>query len=45
VIDIGGIMSHAAIVCREYSLPAVSFSLPLHKHKGAAKQPGARLTG
>ena len=24
VTDIGGIMSHAAIVCREYGLPAVT---------------------
>jgi pyruvate,water dikinase len=24
VTDIGGVMSHAAIVCREYSLPAVT---------------------
>jgi len=23
VTDIGGVMSHAAIVCREYGLPAV----------------------
>jgi pyruvate,water dikinase len=23
VTDIGGVMSHAAIVCREYALPAV----------------------
>jgi pyruvate,water dikinase len=24
VTDVGGIMSHAAIVCREYGLPAVT---------------------
>ena len=24
VTDIGGVMSHAAIICREYSLPAVT---------------------
>jgi pyruvate, water dikinase len=24
VVDTGGIMSHAAIVCREYGLPAVT---------------------
>jgi pyruvate,water dikinase len=24
VTDIGGIMSHAAIVCREYGLPAIT---------------------
>ncbi len=43
VTDIGGMMSHAAIVCREYGLPAVTGTgNGVHDHPDRPARPGRR---
>ncbi len=38
VTEVGGLMTHGAVVAREYGIPAVTFSILCRVHNGSGKR-------